>query len=144
MSLNSSMMFYDQALPTIMIADRDDEERCLLRAVFELKGFTVLEAMDGQQAFDLASQEHPDLIFIDLKLPVADAFTFIRRIRKLTGLQRTPIVAVSERIHAHQRLAIAAGCAAHLNKPFQVDELTHLVERLLPHSRVEIAANFVN
>ena len=58
------------SFPTIMIAECDEDERCLLKSVLELKGFSVLEAGDGQQAFELALRRHPDLILIDLKLPV--------------------------------------------------------------------------
>jgi len=139
-----SMTFDDNALPTIMIADRDDEERCLLRSIFELKGFTVLEAIDGQQAFKLALQKHPDLILMDLRLPVVSGFTVIRRMQKLTRLRQTPIVAVSEGQPSNHRLAIAAGCAAHLSKPLEIEELGRVIDRLLRNSPVLLASNYLH
>lgn len=128
-----------------MIAETDKDERCLLKSILELKGFTVLEAGDGQQAFELALQNHPDLILIDLKLPIVSGFTVIRRMQKLTRLRRTPIIAVSfNQPISHRRLALAAGCAAHLNKPIEFDELTSLIDELLPDARVELASAFIH
>ena len=132
-------------LPTIMVAEDDKDERGLLKSILELKGFSVLEAGDGQQAFDLALQNHPDLILIDLKLPIVSGFTVIRRMQKLARLRRTPIIAVSlNQPISHRRLALAAGCAAHLNKPIELDELTSLIDQLLPDARVELASAFVH
>ena len=134
-----------QSFPTIMIADCDEDERCLLRSILELKGFSVLEAVDGQQAFDLALQMHPDLMLIELKLPVVSGFTLIRRIQKLTRLSQTPIIAISlNKPISHQRLALAAGCAAHLNKPIAFDELDSLIDQLLPQARFELASALVH
>ena len=132
-------------LPTIMIAECDEDERCLLKSILELKGFIVLEAGDGQQAFDLALQKHPDLILIDLKLPVISGFTVIRRMQKLARLRHTPIIAVSlDKPLCHRHLALAAGCAAHLNKPIEFEELNSLIDQLLPGAAVELASAFVH
>ncbi|HXD33630.1 MAG TPA: response regulator [Pyrinomonadaceae bacterium] len=131
--------------PTIMIADCDEDERCLIKSILELKGFTVIEAGDGQQAFELALLKHPDLILIDLKLPVVSGFTVIRRIQKLARLRQTPIIAVSlKQPISHRRLALAAGCAAHLDKPIEFDELTSVIDHLLPGMSVQLASTFVN
>src|SRR6185436_14784936 len=130
--------------PTIMIAECDEDERCLLKSVLELKGFSVLEAGDGQQAFDLALQRHPDLILIDLKLPVVSGFTVIRRMQKLARLRRTPIIAISlNKPISHRSLALAAGCAAHINKPIEFNELDVLIDQLLPGSRVELTSALI-
>jgi two-component system cell cycle response regulator DivK len=133
------------SFPTIIIADSHEDERCLLKSILELKGFSVLEAGDGLQAFDLALQWHPDLILIDLKLPVVSGFTVIRRMQKLARLRLTPIIAMSvDKPISHERLALAAGCAAHLNKPIEFDELDSLIERLLPVSLTGLASALVH
>lgn len=134
-----------QAIPTIMIADCDEDERCLLRSILELKGFSVLEAVDGQQAFDLALQRHPDLMLIELRLPIVSGFTLIRRMQKLARLSQTPIIAISlNKPISHHRLALAAGCAAHLNKPIAFDELDSLIDQLLPRTRLELVSALVH
>jgi len=133
------------SFPTIIIADSHEDERCLLKSILELKGFSVFEAGDGQQAFDLALQRHPDLILIDLKLPVVSGFTVIRRIQKLARLRLTPIIAMSiDKPISHQRLALAAGCAGYLNKPIEFDELDFLMGRLLPSSLIELPSVLVH
>jgi len=99
-----------KSTPTIMIADCDEDNRCLLKSILELKGFNVLEAADGQEAFDIAIERQPDLVVIDLKLPVVSGFTVIRHIRRLAGLRETPIIAISSnKPISHSRLALAAG-----------------------------------
>ena len=133
------------SFPTIIIADSHEDERCLLKSILELKGFSVLEAGDGQQAFELALQRHPDLILIDLKLPVVSGFTVIRRMQKLARLRLTPIIAMSlDKPISHQRLAMAAGCAAHLNKPIEFEELDSLIERLLPATLIGLTSVLVH
>src|SRR5688572_33046540 len=72
----------DPPNPTILIADGDEDSRYLLRSLLELKGFHVLEANDGQEAIDTSVSRRPDLLLIQLKLPLVSGFTAIRRIRK--------------------------------------------------------------
>src|SRR5215470_18221605 len=134
-----------QSAPTIMIADCDEEDRCLLKSILELKGFTVLEAANGQEAFDLAMSANPSLMLIDLKLPVVGGFTVIRRIRKLARLRDIPIIAISlSEPASHRRLALAAGCAAHIDKPIEFQELDVLIDRFLPGERWHLASAMVH
>jgi len=134
-----------KSTPTIMIADCDEDNRCLLKSILELKGFNVLEAADGQEAFDIAIERQPDLVVIDLKLPVVSGFTVIRRIRRLAGLSETPIIAISSnKPISHSRLALAAGCAAHMEKPIEFDRLDLLIDQFLPGGRWQLASALVH
>ncbi|HZI86532.1 MAG TPA: response regulator, partial [Pyrinomonadaceae bacterium] len=72
----------DERTSTVLIADGDEDSRYLLRSLLELKGFEILEAHDGQEAFDISVLRQPDLILIQLRLPLVSGFTAIRRIRK--------------------------------------------------------------
>lgn len=133
------------SLPTILIADSHEDERCLLKSILEMKGFRILEAADGQQAFELTLQRRPDLMLIELKLPLVSGFTVIRRMQKLTRLRLTPIIAMSvDKPISHQKLALAAGCAAYLNKPIEFDELDILIGRLLPLALIELPSVLVH
>jgi two-component system, cell cycle response regulator DivK len=133
------------SLPTIIIADSHEDERCLLKSILELKGFSIIEAIDGQQAFDLTLHKRPDLMLIELKLPLVSGFTVIRRMQKLARLRRTPIIAMSiDKPISHQRLALAAGCVAYLNKPIEFDELDLLIGRLLPSALIELPSALVH
>jgi CheY-like chemotaxis protein len=61
----------------VMIADNDEEERCILKAILKLKGFNVVEAADGQEAINLATKATPDLLLVNLRLPRVSGLTVI-------------------------------------------------------------------
>jgi two-component system, cell cycle response regulator DivK len=126
-----------QSPATILIVQSDEDDRCLLKSILKLKGFNVIEAADGQAAINLAIRKLPDLIIIDLKLPGLSGFSAIRRMKKYAELRATPIIAVSlNHPTSHGNLALAAGCAAHLEKPIEFDHLDLLIDRLLPGERL--------
>jgi CheY-like chemotaxis protein len=131
----------DQPDPTILIADGDEDSRYLLRSLLELKGFQVLEANDGQEAINTLVSSKPDLLLIQLKLPVISGFTVIRRIRKYEELRAVPIIAISfNNPTSNRNLALAAGCNAHIENPIEFDLLDALVDRLLPGDQLPLAS----
>jgi CheY-like chemotaxis protein len=128
-------------MSTIMVADSDADNRYLLRSLLELKGFQVLLATDGQEAIDTALRERPDLVLIQLKLPVVSGFTVIRRLRSCVALREVPIIAVScSNQTANRNVAMAAGCNAHIEDPIEFDVLDDLIDRLLPGERQPLAS----
>lgn len=134
-----------QRLATVMVVDNDEDGLCLLRSVLQLKGFDVLEAENGKEAVDLATRWRPELILMELKLPVISGFTAIRRIRQLSDLRKTPIIAFSEpEPVSHDQLALAAGCVAHLEKPIDFDQLDALLDQYLPGHRWELISALVH
>ena len=130
----------NQSMSTIMVADSDADNRYLLRSLLELKGFHVLMATDGQEAIDTALRKRPDLVLIQLKLPVLSGFTAIRRMRSCAALREVPIIAVSLNNRANRNVALAAGCNAYLEDPIEFDELDELLNRLLPGERLPLAS----
>ena len=126
--------------PLIMIADHDEDERCLLSAILKLKGFNVIEARDGQEAIDLAIGRRPDLLVVDLTLPRVSGSAAIRRIRKRTGFRNLPVVAISLRHPSPIGKRGPNGrSTVHLNKPIEYDELDALIDRFLPGRRLSLA-----
>ncbi len=139
-----SAITWNQPIPTIMVADSDDDSRYLLKSLLELKGFQVLEANDGQEAIDTAVRKRPDLVLIQLKLPVVSGFTAIRRMRKCAELRDVPIIAVSfNQPTSNRNLALAAGCIAHVEDPIEFDLLEALIDRLLPGDRLPLASALI-
>ena len=131
----------DEPNPTILVADSDEDTRYLLRSLLEMKGFQVLEANDGQAAIDTSVSRKPDLLLIQLKLPVVSGFTAIRRIRKYEDLRAVPIIAISfNNPSSNRKLALAAGCNAHIENPIEFDLLEALVDQLLPGDRLALAS----
>jgi CheY-like chemotaxis protein len=118
---------------TIMIVEDYDDTRILLRRVLERLGYSVLEASNGQEAVDTADREHPDLILMDLDLPILDGIAATQRIRKQPEMEKVPIVAVTAYPMSYTHVkAFAKGCSEYMAKPIDTTELERLVTRYLP------------
>jgi CheY-like chemotaxis protein len=116
----------------ILIADDQPVGRELIRAILESSGYDVIEAADGQQAFDLAVSAVPDLILLDLHMPVRDGFSVVRDLRRDPRFSRTPIIAVTATaMKGSRQEGLEAGFTEYLTKPVPIATLRHLVARLL-------------
>ena len=117
---------------TIMVVEDYDDTRLLLRKGLESLGYNVLEASNGQEAVDIAGREHPDLILMDLDLPILDGIAATQRIRQHTDLESVPIVAVTAYPMSYTHVkAFAKGCNEYMPKPIDMTELANLVNRYL-------------
>jgi two-component system cell cycle response regulator DivK len=119
--------------PTVMVVEDFEDNRFMMRRLLEMSGYRVLEAINGEEAVELAHRERPQLILMDLSLPQLDGLAATRRIRQHAELRDVPIVAVSAHdtadFHAD---ALAAGCNDYVTKPIDFDQLEALLQRLLP------------
>ena len=115
-----------------MVVEDYDDTRMFLKVGLEELGYSVLEATNGQEAVDIASREHPDLILMDLDLPILDGIAATQRIRQQSHMEGVPIVAVTAYPMSYSRVkAFAKGCNEYMSKPIDVSELTSLVNRYL-------------
>jgi CheY-like chemotaxis protein len=121
------------ALSTIMVVEDFEDNRFMMRRLLEMSGYHVLEAVNGEEAVEIAKRERPHLILMDLSLPLLDGLAATRRIRQEASLRDVPIVAVSAHdtadFHAD---ALAAGCNDYVTKPIDFDQLEALLGKLLP------------
>jgi CheY-like chemotaxis protein len=116
----------------ILIADDFEEHRLLMKQMAEKRGHRVVEATNGQEAIDAAEREPPDLVLLDLALPVFDGLTVARRIREGKGLRGPVIVAVTAYdTYGLREAAMEAGCDEFIAKPVEADELYDLLDHLL-------------
>lgn len=130
-------MATNECLPVAIVAESDEETRGLIRSLLEFLGFAVVEALNGQEVYEFALRYQPDLILIELKIPIVNGFSAIRRIKKESDLSNVPIIALSSRNTASsQNLLLAAGCSAHVQKPIEFGRLEALVEDLVPCDRL--------
>jgi CheY-like chemotaxis protein len=121
----------DQTLTVLLVEDTEDN-RFMMRRLLEMTGYRVVEAMNGEEAVKLAKAESPQLILMDLSLPVIDGLAATRLIRKLPACQLTPIIAVSAHDTSDfQSDAIHAGCNCYITKPIDFNELEELIAQLL-------------
>lgn len=125
------MQSQDQTVTVLLVEDTEDN-RFMMRRLLEMAGYNVVEATNGEEAVKLAGSERPQLILMDLSLPVIDGLAATRAIRKLDGLGKVPIVAVSAHASADfQTEALTAGCNAYITKPIDFSHLEQMIARLL-------------
>jgi CheY-like chemotaxis protein len=121
----------DRSGATILVVEDDDDNRFVMRTLLELRGYGVIEAANGQEAIELAARELPDLILMDLRMPVLNGLAAARSIRQ-DGTCRAPIVALSAYDPAqHRAVAMAAGCDDYVLKPIDYERLESVIESLL-------------
>ena len=117
---------------TIMVVEDYDDTRLLLKEWLEGLGYSVLEASNGQEAVDLADREQPDLILMDLDLPILDGIAATQKIRQMPRLEHVPIVAVTAYPMSYSHVkAFAKGCDEYMRKPIDISELERVVSHYL-------------
>lgn len=121
-----------ESIETVLLVEDTEDNRFMMRRLLEMAGYGVVEATNGEEAVRLAQSERPDLILMDLSLPVIDGLAATRAIRKSDGLAKTPIIAVSAHDTSDfQSDALAAGCDSYITKPIDFSQLEQLIARLL-------------
>lgn len=122
----------DNCPHTIMVVDDAEDIREMLKAALSIRGYKVVEAMNGQQAVEIARQERPDLILMDLCMPVLDGYAATRQIREEAIMCNVPIVACSANATSDHRIkALAVGCNEYITKPINFTQLNNLLCRFL-------------
>ena len=116
--------------PLVLVAENHDDTRLMVKYFLEMSGFRVAEATDGENAVRLAEQSHPDLVLIDVSLPLLDGIAVTRHFRQSVSLPNLPVIFISA--HAELRLrneALAAGGNDYLVKPLDLKLLESAVEK---------------
>jgi CheY-like chemotaxis protein len=117
--------------PHVMVADHYNDTRSLLKFWLETKGCRVVEAMNGQEAVELIKKDCPDLVLMNLRMPVLDGLDATRRIREQLEECHVPIAAISTYPSAKERAAaLAAGCNWFISDPTDFDKLSELLRTL--------------
>jgi len=118
--------------PTVLVAEDSYDTRIMLKRAFEMKGYHVLEAEDGQQALDLARQFRPSLMVVDLNMPVLDGLEVIKNFRQAEGNgEHVPIVAITAYdVYGMEEAALENGCSRYLSKPLDLEELDRTLKDL--------------
>lgn len=114
----------------ILVAEDHLDSRDALRALLEAFGYSVVIATNGQEAVDLALAEEPDLILMDIMMPVLDGFEATRHLRRQPPTSHIPIIAVTA-MEGAQELALHAGADDYVRKPIDIRTLLKKVDALL-------------
>jgi len=128
MSTSAAAILY----PTVLVAEDSLDTRIMLKRAFELKGYRVFEAEDGQQALEVARRYGPSLIIMDLNMPVLDGLQAIKNFRKLEGeREHVPIIAITAYdVYGMEEAALEAGCNIYLSKPLNLEEFDRALKSL--------------
>lgn len=117
--------------PTILIAEDYDDNRELLRVVLANANYEVREAKNGQECLRLAYESPPDLIMVDLSMPVLDGWEVFKALKANSLTAHIPCVAVTAHTDRDRVRALQSGFSDFVSKPFKTEELLLTVKRLV-------------
>lgn len=115
---------------TVLIVDDNPEERKIFATYLEFVGGRLLEAANGEEGLRIARERLPDLILLDLNMPVMDGWEMIRRLQEEPGIRRIPVVALTAHRLSWERLEDAGFCG-YLEKPLAPYRVLEEIERCL-------------
>jgi two-component system cell cycle response regulator DivK len=116
----------------ILYIEDNFQNKRLVRKILTAKGFDVLEADDGLTGVEMATNEHPDLILMDISLPGIDGVEATQRIKAYGNTTDIPIIALTANaMRGDRERFIAAGCDDYLPKPISTVDLINMINRYL-------------
>jgi two-component system cell cycle response regulator DivK len=120
----------------ILVVEDQEDNRRIIRDLLTSAGYEMIEALDGEAGVRLAEAEHPDLILMDVQLPVLDGHEATRRIKQNPELRAIPVIVVtSYALSGDETKAMAAGCDAYVAKPFSPRQLLATIRTFLGDGR---------
>lgn len=119
-------------MPKILLVEDDEMSRDMLSRRLQRKGYDVLVARDGEEAVAMARAELPDLILMDMGLPVLDGWEATRRIKGMEETELIPIIALtSHAMSGDRKKTLQAGCDEYETKPVDLDRLLRKIRALV-------------
>jgi two-component system, cell cycle response regulator DivK len=116
----------------ILVVEDQEDNRQIIRDMLAGTGYEIIEAENGEEALAAVAKQRPDLILMDIQLPVMDGYTATRRIKADPALRSIPIIAVtSYALSGEDKKAREAGCDAYIPKPYSPRELLAKVRQYL-------------
>ena len=120
-------------MPKILLVEDNEMNRDMLSRRLIRRGYEVVIAVDGQQGVDLAGSVAPDLILMDMSLPIIDGWEATRRIKANDATKQIPVIALTAHAMAGDReQALAAGCDDYDTKPIDLERLLPKIQKFLP------------
>jgi two-component system, response regulator len=129
-------LMYGELMTKILLVEDNEMNRDMLSRRLLRKGFEVVMATDGGQAVTMAQSEHPDLILMDMSLPVIDGWEATRLVKTTKTTAHIPVIALTAHAMSGDReKAISAGCDDYDTKPIEMPRLLEKIETLLVRAR---------
>jgi two-component system cell cycle response regulator DivK len=118
---------------TVLVIEDNEQNLYLVKFILEKNGYEVFSALDGKSGIEMAAATKPDLILLDIQLPVMNGYAVARNLRQNPDLAETVIVAVtSYAMPGDREKAMEAGCNGYIEKPIDPDTFLPMVEGHLP------------
>jgi two-component system cell cycle response regulator DivK len=122
--------------PRVLYIEDSVDNLVLVRRVLRAAGFELLEATSAQEGIEVAEQQLPDLILMDINMPEMDGLAATIRLRQNPNLEPIPIIAMTANVmHNVLEKALAAGCDGYIAKPITVDDLPKQITAYLENGR---------
>ena len=120
--------------PIVLIADDDETLLTALGIRLEQLGMVVMKATNGQLAIDLASQTKPELLILDINMPLGDGFSIVKKMDDVPGLMDIPVIYITGADGGHEldMTSERLGAMAILRKPLEIDQLINHISLMLP------------
>lgn len=116
----------------ILVADDEEDVKMVVQLYLESKGYEILTAYDGLDAIDKAKNERPDLILLDIMMPIMDGFEVAKRLKNDPSTESIPIVMLSAASQTESKeRALKAGAVDYVVKPFDPEQLEKTVSTIL-------------
>lgn len=115
----------------VLIVEDYEDTRDFMKFLLESYGYQVIEAADGVEAIDQVRRQHPDLVLMDISLPMVDGLTATRAIREFCSIAAVPIIAITAFGRSYYKKAIEAGCNDLIDKPVNFDTLEPILNHYL-------------
>jgi two-component system cell cycle response regulator DivK len=129
-------------MPKVLLVEDNEMNRDMLSRRLARQGFEVLMAVDGEQGVQMATREIPDLILMDMSLPVLDGWGATRQIKAEAKTQSIPVIALTAHAMAGDRdKALQAGCDDYDTKPIELPRLLKKMDRLLNEKTLSLKSN---
>ena len=119
-------------MPKILLVEDNEMNRDMLSRRLERKGYEVVLALDGESGVEMAQSQAPDLVLMDMSLPVLDGWEATRRLKADAATQHIPVIALTAHAMSSDReKALEAGCDEYDTKPIELPRLLGKIEALL-------------
>ena len=125
-------MAMESSKGTILYVEDNPDNRNLVRRVLESEDYTVIEAVNANQALEKLESGNFDLVLMDINMPDMDGYTLTAKIKAIQKYSKIPIVAVTANVMRGDReKSLEAGCDGYIQKPIDIDTLAQQVERFI-------------
>jgi two-component system, cell cycle response regulator DivK len=116
----------------ILVVEDNEINRDMMVRRLQRRGYTIVTAVDGQQGIDMTQSETPDIVLMDMSLPIVDGWEATRQIKSNPSVRHIPVVGLTAHAMVGDRdKAINAGCDDYATKPVEFEKLVELINRLI-------------